>query len=345
MSPHDLTSAPLTDPTVVYRPRDCLYAADLLTVALVELDLFTWLATRTVGVPEVCHAFDFRHRPVDVMLTLFVAMELLVRRGDAVELTPLAREHLVATSPWFIGPYYASLRERPVCRDLLVVLRTGRPANWGSQQNAADWHRAMETEDFANSFTAGMDCRGVLLSQALARRLDLSGRRHLLDLGGGSGVYACALAAHFPNLRATVVDKPPVDRIAARAIERRGFASRVTVHAQDVFAGDLPAGADVHLWSNVLHDWDEPEVRELIARSAAALTEGGLFVMHDAFLNEDKTGPLHVAEYSVLLMHSSQGRCYGVGEARDWLEAEGFVDFRYRETAVARGVVTAVKGR
>ncbi len=343
MPPPDLTTAPVTDPTSIYRPRDGLYAADLLTVGLVELDLFTWLAERTADLGEVCTAFNLQPRPADVMLTLFVAMGLLVRRGNRVELTPLAREHLVASSPWFIGPYYASLRDRPVARDLLAVLRTGRPAGWGSQQNATDWHQAMETDAFAQSFTAAMDSRGILLAQALARRLDLSRCRHLLDIAGGSGVYACSLAAHFPHLRATVLDKSPVDRIAARAIADRGFADRVAVLAQDMFAQGLPEDADAHLWSNVLHDWDEPEVRQLIARSAAALPPGGLFIMHDAFLNEDKTGPLHVAEYSALLMHSTQGRCYGIGEIQTWLNEAGFERPRYQDTAAARGVLTARK--
>ena len=119
------------------------------------------------------------------------------------------------------------MKERPVSVDLLNVLRTGKPANWGSQKNEHDWHRSMETEEFAASFTAAMDCRGVYLAQAVAKRVDLSSRHHLLDIAGGSGIYACALVAHWPNLRATVLEKPPVDRIAAGAIAKRGYTDRV----------------------------------------------------------------------------------------------------------------------
>ena len=102
------------------------------------------------------------------MLTLFVAMGFLKRDGGIFSLTGLAREHLVRTSPWFIGPYYASLKERPVCRDLLNVLRTDKPANWGSLNSEKEWARAMEDEEFASQFTAAMDCRGVYLGQGVA---------------------------------------------------------------------------------------------------------------------------------------------------------------------------------
>lgn len=59
-----------------------------------------------------------------------------------------------------------------------------------------------------------MDCRGRLPAQALAKNLDLRSHRRLLDIASGSGIYACSLAAHFPELNAAVLEKPPVDRIA-----------------------------------------------------------------------------------------------------------------------------------
>ena len=134
------------------------------------------------------------------MLTLFAAMGFVEERQGVFHLTPLAREHLVKTSPWFLGPYYESLKNRPVALDLLKVLRTGKPANWGSQKDGKDWHVAMETEEFAAQFTAAMDSRGVYLAQAVAKAIDLSQRRHLLDIAGGSGVYACSLVTHHPHL-------------------------------------------------------------------------------------------------------------------------------------------------
>jgi len=339
----DLRSVPETDPVDIYRVRDGIYAADMLLTAIVHLDLFSWLEKNPATTADVCRAFDTTARPTDVMLTLFAAMGLVEARDEVFHPTALAKEHLVKTSPWFLGPYYESLKNRPVALDLLKVLRTGKPANWGSQKDGQDWHVAMETEAFAAQFTAAMDCRGVYLAQAVAKALDLSQRRHLLDIAGGSGVYACSIVTHHPHLAATVFEKPPVDNIAARAIDSRGCAGKVGVAAGDMLAGALPDGADVHLYSNVLHDWDEPVVRQLIGKSFDALPPGGLVVIHDAFLNAAKDGPLHVAEYSVLLMHSSEGRCYSTREMERYLTDAGFREPSFRETAAARGIMTATK--
>ena len=339
----DLRSAPQTDPVDVYRVRDGLYAADMLITGIVHLDLFSWLAQQPATREEICRAFNTTDRPTDVMLTLFAAMGLVEERQGVFHLTDKAREHLVSSAPWYLGPYYESLKNRPVASDLLKVLQTGKPANWGSQQDAKDWHKAMETEAFAKQFTAAMDCRGVYLAQAVAKNLDLSRYTRLLDIAGGSGIYACSIVTHHPHLSATVLEKSPVDRIAARAIADRGCSATVSVVAGDMLQQPLPADADVHLYSNVLHDWDVPVVKELIARSAAALRPGGLLVIHDAFLNAAKNGPLHVAEYSVLLMHSTEGRCYSTGEMEQYLSDAGFGDAAYRDTAAARGIMTAVR--
>ncbi len=332
-----LTTSPATDPTTLYRYRDALYAEDLLIAALVHFDFFTVLAAEPLDLGEVCQRFGVAARPTEVMLTLFVAMGLLEREGGRHRLTPVAREHLVATSPWFLGPYYASLKDRPVVADLVRVLQSDRPAGWGSQAGQLDWHRAMEEPEFAARFTEAMDCRGVFLAQALAKHLPLDGARSLLDIAGGSGIYACSFCEHFSGLQATVLEKPPVDRVASAAIARRGFADRVSVVVGDMLTDPLPTGHDVHLFSNVLHDWDVPVVRDLLARSFAALPSGGRLVIHDAFLNRDKSGPLHVAEYSVMLMHATQGRCYGLGELEELLREAGFMDVQEYPGGAARG--------
>lgn len=339
----DLTRAPRTDPIQIYRSRDEIYADDMLFAAVTGLDVFTWIAPRPRTVDEIARHFDCHYRPVDVMTTLLVAMGLLARDGPALDLTEVAREHLVASSPWFLGPYFPKLADRPVARDLLHVLWTGQPAHFASRQDERDWHRAMETESFAEEFTAVMDCRGLLLAQALAKNLDLRNHQRLLDIAGGSGIYACSLTAQFPDLRASVLEKPPVDRIAARAIERRGFAGRVQVVAGDMLDGPLPEGYDVHLFSNVLHDWDEDTVKRLLRASAGALTTGGLLIIHEALLNADKTGPLHIAGYSVLLMHACQGRCYSIAEMTSWLSETGFETPRHVPSAVGRSALVARK--
>ncbi len=339
----DLLNEPAGDPIQIYRYRDGLYAPDLLTVGVVSLDLFSWLNDHPASKEEICRHFELADRPADVMLTLFAALGLLENRHEVFHLTTAAREYLVKSSPWFLGPYYASLKDRPVCHDFLRVLRTGKPANWGSLKDEKAWAQAMEDDKFANQFTAAMDCRGIYLGRALAQAIDCAPYSRFLDIAGGSGIYACSVVAAHPHMRATVFEKSPVDQIASRLLAQRGYSDRVSVIAGDMMTEPLPPDHDVHLFSNVLHDWDEPVVIELLRKSFAALRPGGMIVVHDAHINATKTGPLHVAEYSALLMHSTEGKCYSTAEMEDYLAKTGFTDFSFKPTAASRSIITATK--
>lgn len=341
--PLDLTRSPASDPLALYRFRDGLYAVDLIAAAITEFDFFTKLAAKPSDLATVCRDLGTHRRPTDVMLTLFAANGFIAVKQGVYSITPLGNEHLVSTSSSFLGPYYASLKDRPVVKDFITILRTDKPANWGSYKDEKPWTEAMLTDEFATSFTAAMDCRGFTLGPAMAKAAPIGTRTRLLDIAGGSGVYACALVANHPKLTATVFERPPVDGIARKMIAKRGFQDRVDVAAGDMFNDPLPAGYDVHLFSNVLHDWDTDKVRPLLAASAKALPKGGLLIVHDAHLNEDKTGPAPVAAYSALLMSVTEGRCYGTGEMRELLNEAGFIDVRHQDTACDRSIVTAIK--
>ena len=339
----DLLRGPSTDPTAIYRYRDGLYAADLLTAAICHLDFFNWLKAHPADQQTLCQALGLKERPLDVMLTLFTAMGLLKTEGETYLLSDLAKEHLCNSSPWCIAPYFASVKERPVCLDMVEVLRTGKPARWASLRSEQEWAKAMEGADFANQFTAAMDCRGGYLGSVMAKTLDCARYHHLLDVAGGSGIYACALVAGHPHMRATVLERPPVDALASRLVAERGFAGKISVATGDMFLNPFPKGCDIHLFSNVLHDWDFPDVERLLAKSYAALTPGGTIVIHDAHINASKTGPLPVAAYSVLLMTLTEGKCYSEREMTGLLNRAGFRDAEYFETVTDRSVIIATK--
>lgn len=342
MKPFAFTDEPVSDPLPLYRLRDGLMAVDLLAAAVSHLNLFSWLAEHPATLGAMCAHFEMHTRPADVLLTLCSALGLVTQAGGVFHLTVRAREHLVDGSPWCLKPYYDTLKKRPQTLEFLQVLKSGKPANWSSNHSAA-WTQAMESDAFASEFTAAMDCRGVLLAPALAKRLDLSEHQAVLDVAGGSGIYACALTALHPNMRAAVFERPPVDRIARNSIEKRGMQDRVDVIAGDMFVDELPGGFDVVLLSNVLHDWEDAVAESIVAKAARALPTGGMLVVHDAFLNADKRGPLPVAQYSALLMHSTEGRCYSVGEVRIWLENHGLEWRGHHPTAADRSAVIAQK--
>jgi cyclopropane fatty-acyl-phospholipid synthase-like methyltransferase len=202
----------------------------------------------------------------------------------------------------------------------------------------------MLDQDFARDFTQIMNCRGLAFGQKLAQALDpqLKDKSRLLDIGGGSGIYASTLIAAHPHLNGMVMEQTPVDAIAREEIANHGLTEKLEVITADMFEVDWPE-CDILLFSNVLHDWDIPEVRTLCQKASTALSKDGLLVVHEAFINDDKTGPLPVAEYSALLMNITQGKCYAPSEYRTILEELNFKVGHYQDTIADRGFITATK--
>src|SRR5215204_3729061 len=99
-----LPAEPITDPVALYRARDSIYAVDLLTAAIVHLDLYTWLADHPATLGAICAHFGIQTRPADVMMTLSSAMGLTTMAGGVFHVTLRAREHLTGGSAWNLAP-------------------------------------------------------------------------------------------------------------------------------------------------------------------------------------------------------------------------------------------------
>jgi hypothetical protein len=330
------------DPSSLLRCRDSIYAMDLLICAVGHFDFFTFLNDSPRTFDEICNSLKIHSRPADVLVTLLMSMALIKMHDHRYVLTELSETYLVSDSSVSLVPYYGVLKNRPQCLEFLEVLQTGKPAGWSSIKDGQDWIKSMQDQKFADSFTAAMDSRGIFLGQKLAEKLDLSAYSSLLDIAGGSGIYACSLSSRNRHMAATVLELPPVNLAAERSIERKGMASRVNVITGDMFE-HIPTGYDVHLFANAFHDWEIESLMKIAANSFQSLSPGGLIAVFDAHLNESKNGPLPVAEYSCLLMHCTEGRCYSFSEIGGILISAGFDQIEVIEVAADRTVITGKK--
>jgi predicted O-methyltransferase YrrM len=338
-----LLSMPKTSPERVITLRESAFAQDLFITAVSYFDFFNRLDTSPSDIDTICKSLGIKQRPADVMLTLFKAYGFIKESNKKYSLSQTARDYLIKGSNFDLSPYVNSLKNRPICEDMKKVLQTGKPANWAADKKGKDWATSMTDDSFAESFSAGMNSRGAYLANGLARAIDLTGYNKLLDIGGASGIYACILSEKYQNLSATVFEKPPVDKVAKYSINKFGLNKRIGVVAGDMFQDNLPKRHDVHLISHVLHDWDLNEVQSVLKNSYKNLNPGGTIIIHDAHINKAKTGPISIAEYSVLLMFLSEGKCYSFPEMKNLLEETGFKNIELKPTVLNRSIIIGKK--
>lgn len=152
--------------------------------------------------------------------------------------------------------------------------------------------------------------------------------RHLLDIGGGAGVFLSAVAAVAPDLRLTLFDLPPVAAVARQRLAACGAAARATVVGGRFLQDPLPAGADLVTLIRVLHDHDDATVTALLRKVHAALPPGGTLVVAEMMrAGDDRPGsgdPVTDAYFDFYLMAMGDGRLRSPARIMALLDAAGF---------------------
>jgi predicted O-methyltransferase YrrM len=349
-----ILQSPSTDPTPIFEVFRGSYATDLLTAAVAHFNVFGRLAQAPLSTEALRSELGLAERPAVVLLTALKAFGLLVERDGRLSLTELAREHVVPGGPFDVSDYVGLVACSPGVLEMVERLKTNRPAGSEKEQTGAAFiyregiASAMEQEDLARHLTLALAGRARNVAPHLAERVPLDGARLLLDVGGGTGLYSIAFLQKSPNLRAVVLDRPEVLKVASEMAATYGVSNRLDLIPGDMFQdlatwGHFHPSPDAVLLSNVLHDWDVPQCRELIARCATLLRAGGRLLIHDVFLNDALDGPMPIALYSAALFCLTEGRAYSAAEYRQWLTEVGLLPQPTLPTLIHCGVLAGVK--
>lgn len=312
-----------------------------------ELDLFTRLSgTDGTTAGELAASLGIDERPADMLLIGCCALGLLHKRGERYRNTQLSEEHLVPGRESYFGGLVAMADRRlyPGWGRLAEAVRTNRPTTWDPDTQASLFE--FEDPEVVSLFYDAMHSASIFSARALGEALDFDGFERLLDVGGGSGAYDIELCRRYPRLGATVYDLDFVCEAAAKRIAGAGLSDRITTVVGDFFADPaLPSGHDAILLSMILHDWGEAANREILRKCYEALPDGGVVLISELLVADDKTGPLPAAMVSLNMLVETAGRNYTAAEYGMWLREAGFVDINVVpfEAPTANAVVVATR--
>ncbi len=211
-------SAPITDPTSIFEHFRGSYGSELLSAAIAHFGVFRILAEKPHSFDALRRELKLENRPMTVLVTALKAMELLAEGKDGnLDLTDTAREHLVAGGEFYVGDYVGLAATAPGVIEMVERLRSNQPANIDGS-GAAFIYRdgiesAMEQSELARHFTLALAGRAKNVAPRLAEQISMRGDEHLVDIGGGTGIYSVGFLRRYPRMRATVVDLPHVTSI------------------------------------------------------------------------------------------------------------------------------------
>jgi demethylspheroidene O-methyltransferase len=226
-------------------------------------------------------------------------------------------------------------------QDPLSLLRERRDtrlsAYWAYARSP---ERAGLGEDATGEYSALMGISQPLIADDILDACPLRGRRHLLDLAGGEGVFASAALDRWPTLQATVFDLPAVAGRANATFASRGLRERAEAVGGDLFAADPPPGADTVSLVRVLHDHDDAPARAILRFARRALGPGGRLLVAEPMAQTPGAEPMGDAYFGFYLLAMGSGRPRSAVELRDMILEAGFR--RCRELATHRPLLVRV---
>jgi hypothetical protein len=96
----------------------------------------------------------------------------------------------------------------------------------------------------------------------------------------------------------------------------------------------------------ILHDWDEVKCRGILKKCFDALPPGGMVIISELLVNDEKAGPAPAALMSLNMLIETEGRNYTPSEYSAWLREAGFTSIKtvWFNAAGANGAVIARRG-
>jgi O-methyltransferase len=299
----------------------------------------------STDIPQIVKSTKLNARGADALLGILASLKLARRRADGqYELSEEARQYLDPGSPYYVGLSLYGMLKSPIPKRLLGEARARRISeNTPSLSNRLKF--------FLNPYRSGpseqlriQHSRNFPAAVVAARTGLFDDVRHLVDIGGGSGVFAIPLALDRPDIRITLVELPRSLPGIRPFLSRHGVEARVILAGCDVFRDPWQFGdCDGVLFANLLHSCDDDECRFLLRKTLETLGPHGRIFLHEMLWNENRDGPFVTALWNFWLTTVSAGRQRTEEEFRELLAEAGFQEVRIVPTAGAFSLIVAKK--
>lgn len=300
------------------------YRSAQVLITCAELGVFEALQSGVAAVEELGERLDANVSALGRLLNTAVALGLLEKSGARYANSALAETCLAAEGPFYLGNLVK--REGAFYRRwtrLAEAVRGGeRPEENRGDEQQENWVREFELALYDVARTAAPAIAEVLDPLLPQRESQPIG---VIDIGGGHGAYAVALARSHATLEAVVFDLPAVIAVVADLVAAPDIAGRVTLRAGDFRVDDLGTGFDLALLFGVLVSETPADSVALLRKVHAALLPGGMVAIRGFYLDPDRSGPLEATLGDLhMLLSTDAGTAQTTDDVAAWLQAADF---------------------
>ncbi len=294
-------------------------------LSAVELGVFTELAAGPRDLPGLAASLGLHPRGARDFLDTLVALRVLDRQGGRYANSAEADAFLDRGKPAYVGGILEMCNARLYGHwgKLTDALRTGQPQNESTQGEDVFATLYADPKRLAG-FLKAMSGISIGTARVMAAAFPWQEYRSFVDVGCAQGGCSAVLAEAHRHLNGIGFDLPPVQPIFEAHAAERGLAGRLRFQPGDFFKDALPA-ADVMIMGHILHDWDLPTKRMLLAKAHDALPPGGALIVYEALIDDDRRENAFGLLMSLnMLIETPGGFDFTGADCIGWMRQAGF---------------------
>ncbi|MAS44514.1 MAG: methyltransferase [Rhodobacteraceae bacterium] len=257
--------------------------------AALHYGVFTHLGDGPLCAEEVAARSDLPVERARTLLTAVASLGLVSVEDGKFANAPASEAFLVNGAKYDFGDYLRLQVDRQMYR-LLDQIEPAL-ANKLSDADTGSYAEWFSDPEEARLYSESQHAGSLGPARGLAKLVDLSAARKLLDVGGGTGAFSITLCHANPELTATIVDFPNVASLGRKYVEEAGLSDRIAYDDGDALELGWPGGQDAVLMSYLFSGVPGDAHEGLIADAMTALNPGGRIMIHDFVVESDRTGP------------------------------------------------------
>ncbi|MCA9522794.1 MAG: class I SAM-dependent methyltransferase [Myxococcales bacterium] len=326
------TTSPQTIVSTVYG----IWGSSILAAA-VENGVFSLLDAGHATAEAVAEAGGLSLRGTQALLDGLAGIGLVERDGGNYKNSEESSTYLVKGKPAYLGDLATRIvSEFSSWSQLPEVVKSGAPA-------AA--HMDLDEDPYWESVVMAIAPLAIPAAHFAAQRLELAtmGPIKYLDIGGGSGVWSVVWLELNLDAKGVQIDWANVNKLARDYVALHGFGDRFETIDGNFHTLDFGTEEyDVILYSHCAQAATPEQNIAVFKKVRQALKPGGVLVVNDCILNNDRSGHNFALTFNVnLLLHSSAGSTWTKKQLREWLDAADFHDVTFEQTPTAAALLFA----
>lgn len=318
------------------------YTPAHIIVAAVNLGVFDALELQPQTSDNLAVALGTDADGMKRLLRVLAKLKLLDYREGCYENTPASSRYLVSQSSGFLRGIVAGINLwSPFWLKLDTSVREGRPVGrdiYG--ETASPWEAIYRTPASARQFLDAMDEESRPWAEDISDYFDWTEKKHLVEIGAGSGQNALKVLQRYSHMKATLVDLPAATPYTQEFVARSPAGGRARVVTGDFFVPEsLPHDGDVYLLSWILHNWSDSQANTILSNVFEAMPVGAGVLISELLLPDDEEQTNMTVEASLSMLLYFGGRERALGEYVSMLREAGFVDVETLVPSAGKGLI------